>query len=352
MGDVMSEQSVVCKVVNQVGLITLNRPHVLNSLNLDMVKMINDQLEKWQSDNNVAFVCITGAGEKGLCAGGDMRTFYHLKEPEVTQYANEFFSTEYKMDFQIHEYPKPVLVYMNGIVMGGGVGISIGADIRIVSEKTKWAMPEMNIGFFPDVGASYFLNQFPGNVGRYLALTGAVIKAEDLLYIGAADYYIKSEKWDECYRAIMDQQWQTDSAKETLQKLVNQFASEQSSESAIARLQNKIDEHFSHEMMEDIINSLKAAVEKGDEWAAKTADTILSKPPVSLKVALKQLQKGQDLSLKQCLQMELTLGISFMKNPDFYEGVRAVLVDKDRSPKWNVATLQEINDQQILSYFN
>ncbi|MBD1382703.1 enoyl-CoA hydratase/isomerase family protein [Metabacillus arenae] len=347
----VTQESVVTEAQNGVGWIKLNRPRALNSLNVEMVTAVYKQLKEWKQDDRIALVCIYGEGEKGLCAGGDMRTLYDLKENGVEAYAEQFFSTEYPMDYEIHHYPKPVVVYMNGIVMGGGVGLSVGASHRIVTETTKWAMPEMNIGFFPDVGASYFLNQMPGNIGRYLALTADVLKASDVLYAGAADYYLESENWPKLRQAMMAKRWSPDSAKQEIDQLLKQLSSSAPS-SSLSSEQEKIDQHFQFEIMEDIVSSLRTAAENGGGWAEKTVNTLLSKSPTSLKVTLRQIQEGKEKQLYECFKMEMNVAMNFMKCHDFYEGVRSVLVDKDRNPKWNPAVLEGVSEEQIASFFH
>lgn len=349
----VTQESVVTEARNGVGWIKLNRPHALNSLNGEMVAAIYKQLKDWKQDSQIALICIYGEGEKGLCAGGDMRKLYDLKGNSVKAYAEQFFSTEYAMDYEIHHYPKPVVVYMNGIVMGGGVGLSIGASHRIVTETTKWAMPEMNIGFFPDVGASYFLNQMPGYIGRYLALTANIVNAPDVLYTGVADYYLESRNWQKLRQAMVEKRWSLDSSEKEINQLLKQFSiSPSASSPLLSNEQEKIDRHFQFETIEEIVWSLNTAAKKGDEWADKTVNTLLSKSPTSLKVTLRQIQEGKDKQLYECFEMEMNVAINFLKCHDFYEGVRSVLVDKDRTPKWNPAVLEDVSEERIASFFH
>ena len=346
-----TRESVVTEVQNGIGWIKLNRPRALNSLNVDMVDTMNELLKQWKSDDRVSLICIYGEGEKGFCAGGDMRTLYDLKEKGNEAYANQFFSLEYGLDNAIHHYPKPVVVLMDGVVMGGGVGLSIGASHRIVTESSKWAMPEMNIGFFPDVGASYFLNQMPGLVGTYIALTASVIHASDALYVGAADYFMESKDWPRLKESMMEKRWTPNAVETELNQLLESFRSPVSLPSSISSIQDKIDHHFRFETIEEIISSLQVSANQGDEWAGITMRTLLSKSPTSLKVTLRQIQKGKGQSLQACFDMEQNLALNFMKCHDFYEGVRSVLVDKDRSPKWSPTTLDEVTEQQVESFF-
>ena len=291
---------------------------------------------------------MSGEGGKGFCAGGDMRSLYDLRESHVTETARTFFSTEYQLDLLIHSYPKPILVYMDGIVMGGGVGLAAGASHRIVTEKTKWAMPEMNIGFFPDVGASFFLNKMPGCTGRYLALTSEMIKAADVIYAGAADYIIDSNDWENIKSDILLANWDNKLTGKELTILIEKYnRSTHQSSSPIAEYQEKINQHFSFDSVEDILSSLHNAASNGDQWSAETEKILLSKSPLSLKVTLSQLQYGKNKSLADCFRMEFDLSMNFMKNPDFYEGVRAVLVDKDRTPNWKRPNLADIQKKRF-----
>jgi len=336
---------------NGVGWIKLNRPKALNALTLGMIQEIHNQLTAWQNQDDVAMVCIHGEGEKAYCAGGDVRRLYDLRDSDVESYANDFFTTEYKMNMLMHNYSKPILAYMNGIVMGGGVGISVGAKYRIVTEKTKWAMPEMNIGLYPDVGGSYFLNKMPGHIGRYLALTSSVISAADTLYIGAADFFMVSSIWEDLKSLIEYKHWQKDTAEEDLKKALNRFVSFVPRESELEKQQCMINRHFKHDSIEDIFLSLKNASYNGDVWATNTLKLLQTKSPTSLKVTLEQLIRGKEKTILECFKMELKMSMNFMKSHDFFEGVRAVLVDKDRSPKWNPSTCGEVSEKKVKSFF-
>ncbi len=344
MLDVIAEQ------INQVGFIKINRPHVLNSINLEAVIQIRAALNKWENDDDIAIICMYGEGEKGFCAGGDMKLFYELDRDEVIGYARDFFSKEYDLDYKIHTYPKPVVAYMNGIVMGGGVGLSIGATYRIVTEKTKWAMPEMNIGFFPDVGASYFLNKLPGYSGSYLALTAGVIDANDAMYVGVANKYLESSGWEELKKAMCAHRWTAHTVKVELDQLLASYCINTKEPSRLSLVQAKIDAHFHYDTVEEIVASLKN-VAKHDKWAQETLNILLSKSPTSLKVALQQLREGKGKSLKECLEMEKQMAVQFMHSHDFYEGIRAVLVDKDRSPKWKPETIEGVTKDDVNCFF-
>jgi enoyl-CoA hydratase len=342
------EAEVKCEVQNCVGYIKLNRPKSLNSLTINMVKQISQQLTAWEHQMEVSMIIIEGAGEKGLCAGGDMRFFYDNKDGDVDAAAEEFFTTEYSMNLQMHRYPKPILAYMDGIVMGGGMGISIYSEHRIVTEKSRLSMPEMNIGFFPDVGASYFMNQMPGFMGRYLALTASIFNGADAIYLGAADYYLNRDSWVALKEEIVRYE-HIDSKK--LRNLIQKYVNNSVPDSTLARIQDKADLHFAYNSVQDILASLDRAAVGGDDWAKETASTIRSKSPISLSVTMEQLIRGESMPLEDCLKMELFISKQFMHNYNFYEGVRSVLVDKDRNPTWVPATIDEVKKEDIKNFF-
>lgn len=341
----------ITEVKNGIGWIKINRPQVINSINEEVVQIMQDALDAWKNDDQVALICMYGEGERGFSAGGDMRTFYDLRDNGVEAYAEDFFEKEYKLDYEIHEYPKPIVAYMNGIIMGGGVGLAIGASHRIVTEKTKWAMPEMNIGFFPDVGGGYFLNHLPGHSGRYLALTAQIIKAGDTLYADVADYYLESDKWQDLVDALNGKKWTPDSVAEDLEKVLANYCTTTDTPAELKKNQEKIDLHFAHDSIEEMVASLEKSASEGDEWAEHTVKTLLSKSPTSLKVTLRQLIEGKSMTLWDCLEMEKKLAMNFMDCHDFYEGLRAVLVDKDRSPNWNPNTLADVTEKDIDRFF-
>jgi enoyl-CoA hydratase len=350
-----TNEEVLFHVQNGVGHILLNRPKALNALSVHMVDEIEKKLVEWEHDSAVSLVLIEGAGEKGLCAGGDMRSFYDKRHENVEEHAITFFSTEYKMNLALHRYAKPILAYMDGIVMGGGIGISIFGSQRVVTERSKLSMPEMNIGFFPDVGGSYFLNQMPGHMGRYLALTAYVFNGADAIYLGAADYYIPSEKWEDVKHEIGAFDWATCQERGTvetkLKGILQQFTVEALPESPLKNVQEKVDCHFAHNSVANILASLEQAAAEGDEWAAETAKTLRSKSPISMAVALEQLIRGKNMNIADCFRMEMNMAMHFMHSHDFYEGVRSVLVDKDRNPQWNPATIEEVTREAVEAFF-
>lgn len=351
MENVTQQQEVLFHVQNGVGRIVLNRPKALNALSVAMVDEIGKQLSAWEQDTQVVLVTVEGAGEKGLCAGGDMRSFYDKKDDNVEEHAVNFFGIEYRMNLQMYRYPKPIVAYMNGIVMGGGVGISIFAAERIVTERSKLSMPEMNIGFFPDVGGSYFMNRMPGHMGRYLALTAHLFNGADAIYLDAADHYIESANWDAIKTNIDAHDWtQVANVADELRALLQKHATAAPA-SSLAAVQEKVDTHFGHESVADILASLDQAAQAGDEWARETAATLRTKSPISMAVALEQLIRGKNMSAADCFRMEMDMSMHFMHSHDFYEGVRSVLVDKDRNPKWNPAAIEDVKREEVEAFF-
>lgn len=334
---------------NGVAEITLNQPKAINSLTYEMVAPLKDKLLEWEKDPQIKVVILQGAGEKGFCAGGDMKALYEAGQNGNAKEAGaQFFTVEYEVDRLMETFPKPIIACLDGIVMGGGVGLAYGASHRMVTERTKWAMPEMNIGFFPDVGAAYFLNQAPGQVGRYLALTSTVINGGEAIGINVADHFIKSDDVKKLTNALKQTSWDHDSIEDTLQELIDKYTSAVTVKNNLQAIQPEIDEHFRFDTVEAIIASLKKGT---SSFASETAQTLLSKSPLSLKVTLKQLMEGKGKSFAACLETDLVLANNFMDNPDFFEGVRSVLIDKDHTPNYQYKALRDVSDTLVNQFF-
>jgi enoyl-CoA hydratase/carnithine racemase len=284
-----------------VATVTLNRPSALNALSFDMLKGLRDWLDAWERDENVHTIVLRGAGDKAFCAGGDVRALYegHLQSvPGLLR----FFEIEYALDYRIHAYPKPIVAVIDGIVMGGGMGIAQGASLRIVGDRTKMAMPETTLGLFPDVGGSYFLSRVPGKVGIYLGLAGPTLRAADAIYCGLADIYIGPGALPP---------------------------------SELEALRPAIDEHFAHDCVEAIAASLeKERRPEFREWAVRTREALAKRSPTMLAVTLEQLKRGATMALADCLRMELNMIHGCFAQGDFIEGIRALIVEKDNRPKW------------------
>ncbi|AXF57247.1 enoyl-CoA hydratase/isomerase family protein [Salicibibacter kimchii] len=335
---------------NRKGLatITLNRPKALNSLTLDMIVAIGEQLDAWREDPAVQVIIMDGAGEKGFCAGGDIKTLSEAQNGGNSfDKAREFFKEEYRVDLMVKEYPKPIVACLDGVVMGGGVGLTQGASHRIVTSRTKWAMPEMNIGFFPDVGAVHLLNQAPGHAGRYLALTSATIKAADVLYIGAAEHYVSE------LTGLLDQLHEIDWVNETdptgkLDALLDEAGSTPEKEATLASMQDDIDHYFNADTIESIVEKLSSG---DDAFVAETRETLLSKSPVSEKVTLKHMIDSESKSLAETLEMDLVIAVNFLEHDDFYKGVEAVIFKKNQSPDYTYKNLEDISDAMVKRFF-
>lgn len=334
---------------NGVAVIGLNRPKALNALSHEMVRAIGGKLIEWKTDRNVSIVVIKGAGSKGLCAGGDIKTIYEARSSETAlRIAEDFFEEEYEVDMAIYQFPKPIIAYLDGIVMGGGVGLTYGASHRIVTERTKWSMPEMNIGFFPDVGGAYFLNKAPGHLGRYLALTASTIQAPDVLYMNGADVYMESDTMKYFIEKVENTDWTKVKVDEKLDQLIDEYRTQPSQESKLAPFQKEIDQHFAFETVEEILRSLDS---EGSDFCVKIKKLLLSKSPFSLKITLKQLNDGKEKTLKECFATDLMLAKNFLKHGDFYEGVRSILIDRDQSPNYEYKHVSDVTDDIVNKFF-
>ncbi|MFT9816611.1 enoyl-CoA hydratase/isomerase family protein [Lysinibacillus sp. NPDC056185] len=330
-------------------IITLNRPKALNSLSTQMLKPIGEKLKEWQANDQIHLIILRGAGEKGFCAGGDIKTLYEARSSQVaSKNAEVFFEEEYQVDMDIYHYPKPIIACLDGIVMGGGVGLTYGASHRIVTERTKWAMPEMNIGFFPDVGAAYFLNKTPGYVGYYLALTASVIQAADVLFANGADSYMTSDNLQKFLGRVEQTDWHAQETNTALKQLIETYSSKSLGNSKLASIQNEIDQHFSKFTVEEIVESLDNDPSK---FSHETKQLLLSKSPSSLKITLKQLIDARYKTLEECFATDLILAKNFLKHNDFFEGVRSVVIDKDRNPQYIYKSLAEFTDDEMKKFF-
>ena len=341
---------VLFEINNGVGEIILNRPAALNALNFNMVEAMTEKLLAWKDDASIKMVVLRATPGRAFCAGGDIRAAYdegssHGQMPEVGSLKDLFFRKEYFLDHMIHTYPKPYISLIDGINMGGGLGISMGG-VRVITENALMAMPETGIGLFPDVGGSYFLNQCPGHIGRYLGLTGYRLDAQDCLYAGFGTHFIESKNLDgflEKLRACGGGSKPVQEAKVLLGDLQGYRSG-----SALEAAQKDIDDHFKHDFVEGIISSLES---DASEFAQKALKMLSGKSPTSLKVTLEQLRRGKDLDIAHVFRMEYRLTQNFMAGTDFFEGVRALLVDKDKNPQWSPATLADVGDDTVASYF-
>jgi len=329
-----------------LAVVTLDRRQALNALTLEMAAALDDRLAAWAEDADVAAILIRGAGERAFCAGGDIRVLYEAGR-HGDPYGCDFYRTEYRLNHRIKTYRKPYIALIDGIVMGGGVGLSVHGSHRVVSERCRFAMPETGIGFFPDVGGSWFLPRCPGELGTYLGLTGARIGAADMLYCGLATHYVASDDFARVAGELERMTREGDHGG-IVTALLDQLAGDPGVAS-LPRHRQMIDRCFGGEAIEEILTRL--AAEK-TAWADETAAVLQRKSPTSLKVTLRQLRIGRGLSdFAAAMRMEFRLALHMMVAEDFYEGVRAAVIDKDQAPRWRPPTLAEVSEDLVGRYF-
>ncbi|MFE9582421.1 enoyl-CoA hydratase/isomerase family protein [Nocardia sp. NPDC006044] len=338
----MTEPEVLIEKADGLGLITLNRPKAINALNHSMTLAITDALRAWADDDEVRTVVLTGAGERGLCAGGDIVAIHTDATGGATgadSPTGRFWRDEYVLNALIGRYPKPYVVVMDGIVMGGGVGLSGHGSHRIVTERSKIGMPEVGIGFVPDVGGTYLLSRSPGEVGTHVALTTARMTAGDAIAAGFADYFVAAEHLP----ALLDT-LRTEAADVAIAKFATAAP-----ESGLLGRRSWIDACYGADTVEAIVARLHAA---DAPEAGQAAADILTKSPVALKVALRSLRSARTApDLETVLNEEYRVSIAALSSPDLVEGIRAQVIDKDRNPQWSPATLAEVTTAQVDAYF-
>jgi len=340
-----AEADVVFSVRGKIGFILLNRPKALNALTGEMCRQIRQRLERWSEDRTVEAVIIEGEGEKAFCAGGDVVQVARSAR-EGTDDWWRFFYNEYRMNSAIKHFPKPYIALLDGITMGGGVGLSVHGAYRVATERTVFAMPETGLGLIPDVGGSYFLPRLPGATGMYLALTGYRAKSADCRYLGVATHYVPSERLTELKADMTEARNPLDLAQAGV---MLDDASEDLDEAPLAENRAAIDKHFAQDSVQSIIESLAA---DPSDWAQRTHADLLTKSPTSMQLTFAALRRGASLDLDACLKMEYRIvnRIMTMDN-DFFEGVRALLVDKDKTPHWRPDSLAEISEEDIEAHF-
>jgi len=335
-----TEPEVLTRIASGLGRITLNRPKALHALNRAMCQAMIEALLAWRDDQAVKSVLIDHSGERGFCAGGDIRMIAESGAGDASE-ARAFFADEYRLNHLMFDYPKPITAIVDGIVMGGGVGISEPADVRIATERTTYAMPETGIGLFPDVGGGWFLPRLPGFTGTWLALTGARLKAADTVFLGIHTHYLPTDAL-EAFNAIL--------AADPAHPIdVADGLEDDAGEAPIAAHLDAIDRLFAFDTVEAIFAALEA---DGSDWALAQLATLKTKSPQSLKVSLRQLRTGAGLSsFAENMAMEYRLGGRVVRTHDFQEGVRAVVVDKDNAPKWSPVDLSGVTDADLDALF-
>jgi enoyl-CoA hydratase len=338
-----------------VATVTLNRPRALNAFTLDMYRRLDPMLSAWEADPAVRAVLVRGAGERAFCAGGDVRAIYEAGRGIAgpLDLTSVFFREEYQLIRRVHRFRKPYLAIIDGVTMGGGAGVSVNGAYRIATERTLLAMPETGIGLFPDVGATRFLNLCPGHIGRYLGLTGSRLGPADALYCGFATHFAPRGRVPELVAALAGLRWRDGAEQAQIDEVLASFQGDPGAPPLAAR-RAAIDRCFAAEAMEAILDMLAREAESGGpdgEWAAETHAVLLTKSPTSLKVTLRQLIVGRGCDLEQALALEYRVTQHFMAGHDFYEGIRAVLVDKDQNPRWRPSSLAESGDAEVETYF-
>ncbi|MGR4881156.1 enoyl-CoA hydratase/isomerase family protein [Streptomyces sp. LARHCF249] len=332
------DDTVLFDIEGRTGVITLNRPKALNALTHPMVLRMAEALAAWEADPAVHQVLVRGAGERGLCAGGDIRAIHDDARAGTTASA-EFWRDEYRLNARIARYPKPYVALMDGIVMGGGVGVSAHGGVRVVTERSRVAMPETGIGFVPDIGGTWLLGRAPGRLGTHLALTGAAVGAADALLCGLADHFVPAARLPELTAAL---------AADPVHEVLPRYAATPAP-GELADRRAWIDHCYAADTVEEIVERLLA---DGDPAAKEAAETVLAKSPTALKVTLAALHRAAALgSLEEVLVQEFRVSCNALASPDLVEGIRAQVVDKDRTPRWSPPALADVTGADVERHF-
>lgn len=335
---------VLTRINGPIGHISLNRPKALHALTLEMCHAMSAALTEWEKDDAIAAIIIDHHDGRGFCAGGDIAFLRNSALNDGGTSGRKFFHDEYQLNHQLFTYSKPVVAFMDGVTMGGGVGISQPAKYRVATENTRFAMPETGIGLFPDVGGGWYLSRLGGRLGQFLALTGARLDGAEALWTGLATHYVPHAMLEDIKARIHDH---PDRIAGILSEPVGTPPKARVEENAV-----KIARHFASDSYEDILASLEAAIEAGDDWAQKERDTLGTKSPQTCKVALRQLATSLTLdSFAENMAMEYRIASRVLTRPDFAEGVRAVIVDKTHDPKWNPATPEDVTEELLDAIF-
>ncbi|QRM27512.1 enoyl-CoA hydratase/isomerase family protein [Microvirga sp. VF16] len=333
---------VLCAKQGEAGLITLNRPKALNALTLNMVREIRRALDAWAQDPSVTRIVVQGAGEKAFCAGGDIRQLTEDLKAGRREEALAFWREEYQLNIAIKRYPKPYVSLIDGIVMGGGVGVSLHGAYRIAGDRYLFAMPEVGIGFFPDVGATYALPRLPGQTGMYLALTGERVKRADAMMLGLATHAVPSGNIEGLREALI--------AGDPVEVALSRVATDPD-QAPLETEREIIDSCFSADSVVEILARLDQAAANGSEFAAKTAAGMRAKSPTSMNLAFEQVRRGTSMDFEEAMKTEFRIVSRIGDGHDFYEGVRAVLIDKDNQPRWQPASLDKVDRAIINRHF-
>ncbi|MCB1667645.1 MAG: enoyl-CoA hydratase/isomerase family protein [Porticoccaceae bacterium] len=335
----------------KIAVATLNAEKALNSLSLEMVRLLHPQLNVWADDDSIACVILQGAGDKAFCAGGDIVQLYHGMK-DATDYPETFFAEEYRLDYAIHTYSKPLVVWGNGVVMGGGLGLMSGGSHRVVTETTRMAMPEVTIGLYPDVGGTWFLNHAPGNTGLFLGLTGASINAADAIYVGLADSFVTHDQRQAVIDALAAIAW-SENAHDQVAEVIAEFESKSSG----AKPAGQVEAHYDYIQQSTDYSSVPEVVaaitgyDGDDKWLVNAAKGMAQGCPATIYLVWEQLQRGKGMSLNDIFKMEMIISANCARIGNFQEGVRALLIEKDRDPKFKPATVAEVTPEFVEQHF-
>ena len=340
-----SEPDLIARREGSAGIIRLNRPKAINAVTLEMFRDVDKALDAFEADPAVAVILLEGAGERGLCAGGDIRALWESSQVKG-DLGKILWREEYILNARIKKFPKPYVAFMDGIVMGGGVGLSAHSSHRVVTEKTKLAMPEVGLGFFPDVGGTWLLSHSPGEIGTYFGLTGQTMNGPDAIHAKFADAVVSSSKLPALRAALTKVASGATSAD--IRMLIDGFSTGETA-GPVAAMQAKIDALFSHDRMEDIVGALQR---DGSDFAQATLKTLNEKSPRGMVVTLKLLRLARTASsLEECLVREYRAALEVFASDDFREGVRAAVIDKDRNPKWSPPRIEDVTLAMVAPYF-
>ena len=372
--DVVLFEEIQCANGTRIGIATLNSPKTLNALSYEMTLLLAKRMEVWARDSDVAAVVLRGTGDRAFCAGGDLHSMYRSMTENAGKvfgadsFPGQFFTHEYALDYRIHTFPKPVMVWGNGIVMGGGMGLMMGASHRVVTDTTRAAMPEITIGLFPDVGGSWLLNRMPGKAGLFLGLTGAQIGAADALFTGMADYNLPSNSWEQIVASLAAQSWERDVSghaegspeqqkvllanNDLLDELLLALAVDPTP--AIGTLQQHmllIQRLCAGSDLDKIVSRILAQADSEDAWMQRAAKTLQAGSPGSARLTYTLLERTRHVSLAEVYRIELVAGLAAAGHGDFCEGIRALLIDKDKKPRWNPARIQDATPAWVEKFF-
>ncbi|HHC7308986.1 enoyl-CoA hydratase/isomerase family protein [Vibrio campbellii] len=343
--------------VHRIGIATLDNTASLNALTYDMLAELNDQLIEWQDDPDLVCVILNGAGEKAFCAGGDVRTMYHVmhekSKEETAEFCSNYFSLEYECDYLIHTYQKPIIGWGEGIVMGGGMGLFMGTSHRVVTPKSRLAMPEINIGLYPDVGGTWFLSQIDPEVGLFLGLTGAMVNSSDAVTIGLAEWLLLEEQYPALLEELKQVAWGSADAKSLVSALLQLMEDEvidSKPTTQICPYLDQIKEACKGSDLNQIAQRIQA-IEGGTQWLEIAQKSFASGSPITAHICFRQVKEYHRLSLADCFRLELTLSVRSALLGEFEEGVRSRLVDKDGNPKWMFNSVSEVDESVIDTLF-